>query len=53
MKNNNKKEEILFQIDLITDEYKNQSKSRKIVKSAEKNIKKMLFNRLKGQTGEC
>jgi len=50
MKNN---EEIKYQIELEIVEVGKQVSPKKIIRSAEKNIKKMLFNRLKGQTGEC
>jgi len=53
MKKINNNEEMKFKIELEVIEVGKQISSRKIIRSAEKNIKKMLFNRLKGQTGEC
>jgi len=50
---NTKNEEIKYQIELEIVEVGKQVNSKKIIRSAEKNIKKMLLNRIKGQTGEC
>ena len=50
---NNKNEEIKFQIEMELFETKSQLGSRKTIKLAEKNLKKMLLNRISGKTGEC
>ncbi|MFA5532541.1 MAG: hypothetical protein WDA13_03010 [Candidatus Shapirobacteria bacterium] len=51
----NKNEEIKFQIEMELFEIKRQinPSPRKTIKLAEKNLKKMLLNRLEGKTGEC
>jgi hypothetical protein len=46
-------EEIKYKIELEVIEVGKQISSKRIIRSAERNIKKMLLNRIKGQTGEC
>lgn len=53
MKNNKNNQEIKFQIEIETLEIDRQIGSRKTIKLAEKNLKKMLLNRIDGKTGEC
>jgi hypothetical protein len=51
---NNLDQELIFQIEFGTDENtKTQKKTKKVIKLAEKNLRKMLLNRLNGKTGEC
>ncbi|MFA5750462.1 MAG: hypothetical protein WC895_04565 [Candidatus Shapirobacteria bacterium] len=51
---NNLDQELIYQIEFRSDEViKNQKKSKNIIKLAEKNLRKMLVNRLNGKTGEC
>jgi len=47
------KEELIFRIDIKARESLDRYRSKKAVKSAEKNLKKMFLNRLNGKTGEC
>ena len=51
----NKKEEVKFQIEMEFIEIKRQisPNPRRTIKLAEKNLKKMLLNRIGGKTGEC
>ena len=53
MKNNKNNQEIKFQIEMETLEIDRQIGPRKTIKLAEKNLKKMLLNRIEGKTGEC
>ncbi|MDD4937472.1 MAG: hypothetical protein PHX34_00420 [Candidatus Shapirobacteria bacterium] len=50
---NNKKEEIKFQIEMELVEIGKQNNPKRTIKLAQKNLKKMLFNRINGKTGEC
>lgn len=49
----NKNEEIKFQIEMELFEARTQNNSKKTIKLAEKNLKKMILNRIDGKTGEC
>jgi len=53
MKDNKNNQEIKFQIEMELFETKSQLGSRKTIKLAEKNLKKMLLSRIDGRTGEC
>lgn len=53
MKNNKNNQEIKFQIEMETLEIERQVSPRRTIKLAEKNLKKMLLNRINGKTGEC
>ena len=53
MKNNKNNQEIKFQIEMDIVEIDRQTGPRKTIKLAEKNLKKMLLNRIEGKTGEC
>lgn len=53
MKNNNDNQEIKFQIEMDFMEIERQVRPKKTIKLAEKNLKKMLINRIEGKTGEC
>jgi len=42
-----------FQIELELIDIKKTDKSKKIIRMTERNLKRMLMNRLEGKTGEC
>jgi hypothetical protein len=47
-------QELIYQIEFGIDEMaKTQKKTKKVIRLAEKNLRKMLLNRLNGKTGEC
>jgi len=48
-----KTEEMKFQIEMDLIEIERQIGPKKTIKLAEKNLKKMLLNRIEGKTGEC
>lgn len=52
---NNKNEEMKFQIEMEFVEIRRRinTNPRRTIKLAEKNLKKMLLNRIDGRTGEC
>lgn len=53
MKNNKNNQEIKFQIEMETLGIERQVEPRKTIRLAEKNLKKLLLNRINGKTGEC
>ncbi|MPM86337.1 hypothetical protein SDC9_133426 [bioreactor metagenome] len=53
MKSNKNNQEIKFQIEMETLEIERQSEPKKTIRLAEKNLKKILLNRISGKTGEC
>jgi len=46
-------EEIKFQIEMELVEIRDQNAPKKTIRLAQKNLKKMLLNRIDGKTGEC
>jgi len=52
MKNKNQKEK-KYQIELEVVEVEKLSNSTKTIRSAKKNFKKIILNKLNGRTGEC
>jgi len=52
-KRDNLNQELIFKIEISPTRMVEQYRSKRTVKSAERNLKKMLLNRIDGKTGEC